>query len=216
MKLNVLLVSAAAAIIFASCGGAEEPVAVTEPEAPAEPEVTAATYNVNSESSVLNWKGEKLGMYDHSGVITISGGSISTEGDAITAGNFTVDMATMMETGAEDEEKAAQLVGHLSSADFFDVATFPTSTFEITEVMMGDGGAGKIKGNLTIKGKSNGIEFPATLAVTDGQVTANAEFTIDRTQWDVVYGSGVAGAVGDQVISDDITFTVALVADKAN
>ena len=215
MKLNVLMVSAAAAIIFASCGGGEEPVAVTEPEAPAEPEVTAATYNVSSENSVLTWKGEKLGMYDHHGVITISGGTLSTEGDAITAGNFTVDMATMVETDQEDAEKAGQLVGHLSSPDFFDVATFPTSTFEITEVVAGDNGSAKIKGNLTIKDQTNGIEFPATVSMTDGQVNAKAEFTIDRNQWGVSYGSGLAGAVGDQVISDDITFTVDLVANKA-
>lgn len=216
MKIKSILLVLAAGTMLMACGDDEPAVVSTDPVTPAEPEVTNATYTVNTAESTLGWKGAKVGG-SHEGVISISEGSVSTEGGMITAGNFTVDMATMTET-TEDSAMGQQLVGHLMSADFFKVDSFPTATFEITESSMSEAGDGTctIGGNLTIIGETRNINFPATVSMDGDNMTATAEFTIDRTQWGIVYGSATAivDMAADKAIEDNITFNVSLVATK--
>lgn len=113
-------------------------------------------------------------------------------------------MKTMLET-------------HLKSADFFDVEKFPTSTFVITSAeQQAEEGRYKISGNLTIKDKTNNIEFFATLRDDGAKYTAVTDtITIDRTKWDIVYGSGQGlKELTDKVIADPISFVATVVAPK--
>jgi polyisoprenoid-binding protein YceI len=212
-KIQFFLLAIATSVAMTAC--TDNAAKANEAEKVAEAASTSATYNVNTGESKLEWHGEKL-AYGHSGVISITEGSLSLEGDNISAGNFTVDMKTIEEVGASDEESGAKLVGHLMSPDFFDVETFPTSKFEITgaEIKAAEGATHVVKGNLTIKDKTNNIEFPATIKVDGDKLTADAKFTINRNDWGVTYGSGISGAIGDKVISDNIDYTVSLKANK--
>lgn len=74
-----------------------------------------------------------------------------------------------------------------------------------------------INGNLTIKDKTNPIEFPATVSEQGNSVTIKSEpFMIDRTKWGVNYGSkSVFDNLGDKFIDDDMEITVSIVANKA-
>lgn len=218
MKLRTLSIALAATALLASCGGGEEPATVetTEAQPVVEAQPTNVTYAVNTAESVLGWEGAKL-EYGHSGVINISGGSLNADNGVLTGGSFTIDMATMVETGDVDSASAADLVGHLMSPDFFDVATYPTATFEITNVADNatDSTSHNISGNLTIKDTTNNITFPAMITMDENMVNATASFTIDRNAWGITYAGVILGVPVDKAINDNISFDVNLKAAKS-
>lgn len=210
IKISILSVLISATI--SSCSS--DAVEAGEKQEVAEATTQSITYTVDTKNSTLNWHGEKL-AYGHDGVIKIQSGELTMEGDKLTSGNFTVDMKTVEETGENlDAEKAAMLAGHLMAEDFFHAEKFPTSKFEITSAEKQADGKYLVNGNLTIKDSTKNIQFPATITTTENGLDANAEFTINRTDWGIVYGTGLSGAIGDKVISDDIKFNVALKATK--
>ena len=206
IKKNFALMLLAGAAIISSCGS--DATEATEAKKEAEASKESVKYVIDTKKSTVQWTGTKL-TYGHTGTIDVISGELSVEGEKITAGSFEIDMKTIKETGDVDPEKAAQLAGHLMDVDFFDAATHPTSSFEITGV---DGADGKynISGNLTIKGVSKNITFPAKVSADGKKLSADAEFTINRNDWGVSYGSGLTGAIADEAIGDDIAFVVHL------
>ncbi len=210
---NISLIMTISALLLYGCGGSGGgSVETNAPETPAVAASNAVTYAIDTEESIITWMGKKL-AYNHEGTIKLNGGSISTDGGMIQAGNFTVDMNSMMENGKgtfDSEEKVDKLIGHLKSPDFFEVETYPTSTFEITEASKDN-----IKGNLTIKGVTKEINFPIMYEELDGRFKAKASFVINRADWNIQYGSGTFfDNLGDEVISDDIAFTVTVIGNS--
>lgn len=210
--VKFLSLALVASTILASCGS--EAVEATDKKEVAEATVESVAYKVDPAASVLNWHGEKV-AYGHDGTINITEGELTMKGDTVTSGNFVVDMKTVVGTdeGANPEDMA-KLAGHLMSPDFFDAEKFPTSKFEVTGWAKNADGTHNLSGNLTIKDSTKNISFPATIKVEGEKLTANAEFTINRNDWGVTWGSGLSGAIGDKIISDDIKFKVNLVANK--
>lgn len=213
MKTTSYLFVLGLSVALFSCGGQSDGIDANKAGTEAEATTESATYTVDNAKSTVNWHGSKL-TGEHSGTIQIQSGSLSVEGGNVTAGEFVIDMNTLKETVDESNEEAkkyaAKLEGHLKSADFFEVETYPTSKFVITKVE-GD----NVSGNLTIKGITKEISFPATINVTDNEVTASAEFTINRADWEVKYGSSTFfDDLGDKVISNDIDYKINLVASK--
>jgi polyisoprenoid-binding protein YceI len=94
-----------------------------------------------------------------------------------------------------DSEK---LAGHLRSADFFGVDTMPTARFVSTSIAL-QGDAATVTGELTLHGVTRPITFPAKIALTDDQLDATAQFTINRKQFGIVYPGKP-----DDLISDDV------------
>ena len=218
-KITFLLaVALGSAFVFTSCNETKEKKNETEEVAQAE--ATATTYKVNTEKSVIKWSGSKP-TGTHTGTISLVTGEIMVNDKAIEAGNFTVNMnsikVTDLEAGDGKENLEAHLMGTVEGkeGDFFNVNKYPTATFELTGVEMTDG-KNIIKGNLTIKDKTNNVSFPAAVSYAGDNMTLNSEkFTIDRTQWDVNYGSkSVFDNLGDKFISDDMQLQVTLQATK--
>ena len=116
----------------------------------------------------------------------------------------------------EDDEYNAKLAGHLKSDDFFDVEKFPSAAFEVTGFEMKDGKSW-LSGNLTLKEKKNNVTFPVTVGSADGQFSITSEvFTIDRSKWDVKYGSkSFFYYLGDKFINDDIELKISVKAKKS-
>jgi polyisoprenoid-binding protein YceI len=115
----------------------------------------------------------------------------------------------------KDKEHKNSPVKHLKSPDFFDVEKFPISTFAITKVASVGGENIKVTGNLTIKGVTNPITFPARMEVKDGVARANGKVVIDRTEWGIRYRSGkFYNKLADQTVSDDIELQMKIVAKK--
>lgn len=151
--------------------------------------VVSENYNVDVAASVVNWKGTKpLGAHD--GVVSLKSGSLVLEEGKLVDGEFIVNMNSIKNVDMKGTEGAGKIEGHLMSADFFDVAKYPTSKFVITSVK--DAGAGKINvtGKLTIKDVTKTVTIPAMISTTAGITTFKSEtFTINRTEYNVKYGS---------------------------
>ena len=215
----------AATVAMVACGGGAEQEAVDASEAVEVQEVAgAATYTV-AEGSTLNWRGYKTySDGQHNGVINITQGNLTTDGGNLVGGSFTIDMNSIAPQDMEpSNEYYGKLVGHLKSGDFFAVDSFPTASFEITNVaaLEGDesGATHSISGNLTIRGISKNITFPATVMMPEGMVHLKADtFVIDRTQWNVMFNSeswldGITEATKDKLIDHQIEISFDL---KAN
>lgn len=188
----------------------------------AEATETSATYAIDAASSI-GWTGSKVVSGSHNGTIGIKEGTLSVEGDNLTAGNFTIDMTTIQNTDlADDAEQQGKLVGHLSSPAFFHVDSFPTATFEVTKVdALEDDAAGNthtISGNLTIKGNSREISFPATVTMEEDKITATAKTEINRLEWNVMWGNendnDARAMLKDNFLSNMIGLDINLVANK--
>ncbi|QHL87311.1 YceI family protein [Nibribacter ruber] len=171
-------------------------------------------YKVVNGQSNVTWVGKKV-TGEHSGAIKISQGKLVSNGKAITGGTFTMDMTSISNTDITDAKYNQQLVGHLRSDDFFSTEKYPTSTLAITKVTGGKNGQYVINGDLTIKGIKKPISFPATITHAGNQIKAKAAIKVDRTAYDIKYGSGsFFDNLGDKAIDNEFTLNVNLVAQK--
>jgi len=115
----------------------------------------------------------------------------------------------------KDKENTNSPINHLKSPDYFDVEKFPSSAFAITRVASVGGDTMNVTGNLTIKGVTRPVIFPANIEIKDGIVKANGNVSIDRTDWGIRYKSGkFYDIVADQIVSDNIEFHMKIVAKK--
>jgi polyisoprenoid-binding protein YceI len=174
----------------------------------------ADTYNVDTASSTVVWKGYKV-TGSHTGTVKIKNGSLTWDAGKLTGGSFEIDMNSITDTDL-DGEYAAKLVGHLKSDDFFGVTKYPTAKLVITKAIPQDTkGNYKLVGNLTIKETTKEIKFMAAVTETSGTITASGKITIDRSEYNVKYGSGsFFDGLGDKTIYDEFDLQVSLVAKK--
>jgi len=169
---------------------------------------------INKKVSSVEWVGKKV-TGQHTGTIQILSGNFHLHDDAIGSGEVVIDMSTINNTDMEAGKGKEKLEGHLNSKDFFDVANFKTATLKITSTKKLEGNSYTIYGNLTIKGITKSIEFPANVQVKDSKLAAYAEMKIDRTAYDIKYGSGkFFEGLGDKVIDDDFTIKFKIAATK--
>lgn len=168
---------------------------------------------IDTKESVVTWKGSMLiASNSHTGYVYISKGELMIENGQLMGGTVEVDMNTIADKNHGSDNK---LVAHLKDPDFFDVKKFPVSTIVITRVVSINDEHKKVTGNLTIKGITHPVTFPAKMEVKDGIVKANGKLVIDRTLWDVRYKSGkFYDNLADQTMSDSIEFHINIVAKK--
>lgn len=169
--------------------------------------LSAQNKPIDVKLSKVSWLGKKVSG-EHSGNIAFKSGSIITDGKKLKGGEFVIDMNSITCTDIENEDYNAKLVGHLKSDDFFGVASYPLSTLTLTEVKA-NGDAYEVKGDLLIKGKTHVVTFP----VTQSGIIFSGTVSIDRTLYDVRYGSGkFFDNLGDKMIDDvfELNFKVAL------
>ncbi|ETZ20246.1 YceI family protein [Pedobacter sp. V48] len=175
--------------------------------------VKALVFKVDNEGSKLTWLAKKA-TGEHSGSVKVSNGSFTVENNTLKAGSFDIDTRTITNADLTDESANAKLVGHLKSEDFFSAEKFPKANFVIISATKTTGSQYNVKGKLTIKGITNEVSFPATIAVNGKKLTANAKITIDRTKYDIKFRSkNFFENLGDKVIYDDFDIDVALVAN---
>lgn len=168
-------------------------------------------FKVDTKETVITWKGSSIGG-SHTGYVSISKGELIMENGQLTGGTVELDMNTI-----EDKDYGSDngLVKHLKDPDFFDVQKFPSSLFTITKTQPINAEQIKVTANLTIKGITQAVSFPANLQVKDGIVKASGKLVIDRTLWNIRYKSGKFFAnLADETISDSIEFTMTVVARK--
>jgi polyisoprenoid-binding protein YceI len=182
--------------------------------------VKGTTLAVDPATSSLNWTAKKVGG-SHNGNVKLSKGALNLNGNKLTGGSFMIDMTTITDVDITNEDFNKKLTGHLKSEDFFSVDKNPTSSFTISKVTpIAKAKAGEpnytVTGNLTIKGITNPVTFPATVKVNGDNAEATAKIDIDRTKWDIKYRSGLIGTAADKIIDDIFTLDVKLVAGKSS
>jgi polyisoprenoid-binding protein YceI len=174
----------------------------------------ASKFKVDTKASTLTWLGKKV-TGQHTGTLGISSGELIGEGKSIKEGSFEIDVNSLTVTDIADPGSNAKLVGHLKADDFFGVSKFPKATFVISSISPKSGNDYTVKGKLTIKGKTNDIEFPAVITNDGKKVTANGKIVVDRTKFDIRYGSKTFFEnIGDKAISDEFELTLKLVANQ--
>ena len=174
--------------------------------------VEEGKYVVDKKESVVTWKGSMqfVPQNAHVGYAYIFAGNLMVEKGQLVGGTVVVDMNTIAD---KDHGSDNDLVNHLKSPDFFDVKKFPLSTFTITTVAPANGENVNVTGNLTIKGITHVVTFPAKIEVNTGVINATGKVIIDRTKWDVRYNSGkFFDNLADETISDNIELDLKIVA----
>jgi polyisoprenoid-binding protein YceI len=170
------------------------------------------TFTVDATKSTFKWTGKKV-TGSHWGYIKFSNGSLSVDNGVLKGGSFTVDMNSM-DCQDLQGEYAGKLLGHLKADDFFGTDKFPTSTLAIKSATAKGNNAYDVVADLTIKGVTKEITFPATVAIAGNSATATANFMVNRTQFGIKYGSGsFFDNLGDKAINDDFAVEVNLVAN---
>jgi len=217
---RILLPTAALAFFLASCQNAPK---ADQAATSAAQEVTAAEGGTTLAADLDQSKVEFIGtkpVGTHHGIIRLRDGHLTVDGDAIKSGSFVLDLTTL-QTDDQDSEGNAKLTGHLKTADFFDVEKYPEATFELVSVTPGVAESSElvnkdathtVTGNLTMKGITKSITFPAKITVSGDQVTAHANFNIDRTQWGLVYRNDQS--LGDKFIRPEVNIQLHLAAGK--
>ena len=160
--------------------------------------------------SKIDWVGEKV-TGSHQGLVSVTAGNAILKDGKLVGGEFEIGMNSIKVTDIEDPKDNAKLTGHLKSDDFFSAEKFPVAKFVITKVepLTSPEANYNVTGTLNIKGITNEVTFPAMVTVSGDTATAKAQFKLDRTKWNVRYGSGkFFEGLGDKLIYDD--FKIAL------
>lgn len=223
-KLTLSLFAAALVATAVSCKKTTADAGVTTGQQEAAQKV-GAEYKADTAASTVKWNAtHKGGLAPRYGTLKLTEGDFSVENGAVTAGDFTVDINSLTVDPAsvtEPGKKPEELAGHLKSPDFFDAAKYPTAKFTITAVAPFDaaketskleGATNVVSGNLTLKDKTVNVTFPAKITVTDTEVTLVANFSVDRTSWNLSYGA--EGAPEDWAISKDFDIALDVKATK--
>ncbi len=166
----------------------------------------ATAQSVNIETSTVNWVGTKI-TGSHEGTINLSAADLQLNDGQLVGGSFTIDMTSLAVTDLQGGG-AKKLAGHLMSDDFFGVEAHPSATLVITDVTK----AGlrdelTVTGDLTIKGETHPVSFPASISAEK----AEAKIKIDRTKYGIKYGSGsFFDDLGDKAIDNMFELNVSL------
>jgi polyisoprenoid-binding protein YceI len=175
-----------------------------------------AKFQIQKSSSTVNWTGKKvLGL--HTGGINVSEGYIEMEDKLIKGGVIIIEMNSIVITDIEDAKTNKDFKDHLFHDDFFSVDKFPTSQLLIGSATHVSSKQYKIEGVLTIKDISHPVSFTATVETFTDTLHSLGEIVIDRTMYNIRYGSGkFIDNLGDKLIYDDFILQFKLVAQRQN
>jgi polyisoprenoid-binding protein YceI len=210
-----LIIFTATAFFMGGCGKSDKEVKVSDKQNAGNK--SGKPLAVSVADSKVNWLGKKV-TGQHNGSIKVANGEVFVDNGKITGGKVEIDMKTITDEDQTDPDSKKKLEGHLSSPDFFDVAKFPTSKIEITKVeALNDATKPNVNstvtGNLTMKDVTKSITFPAEIKIENGVLTVKADFDVDRTDWNIKYGSGkFFENLGDKVINDKFNLNLTIVA----
>ncbi|MFW5793610.1 MAG: YceI family protein [Bacteroidota bacterium] len=214
-KLKLLFPIIAGAFVLASCSGTvKDPAKISEALEPGEKPEEAIIKKLDTEESTITWEGTKLDGTSHDGIVGVKSGELYVVENQVVGGKNVIDMTEIVVLDLEDPEMNAKLQGHLESDDFFSVEKYPEAYYDMASIsLIEDAKADEpnymIRGNLTIKGITHGFSFPAFVSMKDDKLHAVADFSFDRSLFDVKFGSGkFFDNLGDNLIHDHVNIGV--------
>lgn len=169
-------------------------------------------YKVNTSASKIEWTARKV-TGKHNGIVNLKEGNLKIKDGILLGGSFTVDMTSITNLDLTGEYKS-KLEGHLKSDDFFGVAQYPTATLVIRQANAKGNGNFDVKGDMTIRGITQPVQFTTQLTPDGKRYKGTANITIDRSLYNVKYGSGkFFEDLGDKTIYDEFDLVVTLIAE---
>jgi polyisoprenoid-binding protein YceI len=219
--MKKLALMAALGLFVASCNSDKAAEATTGEAQEVTANGAGETVALDSGSTVA-WRGFKTYVQsEHLGTVNVQEGTFEVADGKLVGGTITIDMNSITCTDLEDEGKRGYLEGHLKSQDFFFVDSFPTAVFEIVEVLDPSEATkySTVTGNLTLRGTTNSITFPADVVVGEEGVKFMAPtFSIDRTLWGAKFhdrdDATIAESLKDDLIDHSIELTIKVKATK--
>lgn len=219
--MKKLALMAALGLFVASCNSDKAAEATTGEAQEVTANGAGETVALDSGSTVA-WRGFKTYVQsEHLGTVNVQEGTFEVADGKLVGGTITIDMNSITCTNLEDEGKRGNLEGHLKSQDFFFVDSFPTGVFEIVEVLDPSEATkySTVTGNLTLRGTTNSITFPADVVVGEEGVKFMAPtFSIDRTLWGAKFhdrdDATIAESLKDDLIDHSIELTIKVKATK--
>ena len=167
--------------------------------------VSAQTKNINTATSSIEWLGKKV-TGQHNGTVNFKDGTLVFKKNILAGGSFTVNMTSLTATDLSGEYQG-KLNGHLKADDFFGTEKYPTATLVFKKIGVKSANVYNVTADLTIKG----ITKPVTFELTVNGNTATTAFNVDRTKYDIKYGSkSFFESIGDKAIYDEFELKVAL------
>ena len=168
--------------------------------------VTAQTQKIDVAKSKINWVGKKV-TGKHEGTVSLNEGSLVFKAKKVVGGSFVVNMNSVTVTDLKAGQGKEDLEGHLKADDFFGSEKFPTATLTFKSIGEKSANLYNVTADLTIKGITQPVKFE--LAVKEN--VATTAFKVDRTKYDIKYGSGnFFENLGDKTINDDFELIVSL------
>jgi polyisoprenoid-binding protein YceI len=201
MKLTLSLALLVPVVMLMGCGNPADNV----PAASVSSETNTATSTATPaptdgktlvfgpDTSKIGFVGSKVtgshngGFQKFVGELRVVNGKIADQGNKVV-----IDTTSLF---ADNE----RLTGHLKSPDFFNVAQFPTATFETTSVQQ-QGTNHNVSGNLTLHGVTKQIAFPATINVSDSGANISATFFINRFDFEIKYAGKADDLIRKEVV----------------
>lgn len=205
MKLQLFSATALVALTLASCGGGSTADETPSADSTASAQAMEKGYVLDLAASKLTWKGVMIGVKYHEGSMVFKEGKFIAKGGELVSGTFVVDMRSMvpLDTNYNKDYTKEKLTGHLASADFFAVDSFPEARFEVAS-----GSGNTATGKLTVRGRTH-AETVTDIVISEenGMANATGKLVFNRQK----YGVSWANPMKDMVLSDDIEITVSLV-----
>ena len=184
------------------------------PEPPEAERPRAGRHEIDTAKSRVLWTGRNINGA-HTGTVGLKSGWLDVTAQPAAGGEFTLDMESIANTDLTDTALNRMLVAHLKSDDFFDTARYPVATFHLRHVTLNPHARpgsinADIDGALTLKGVTEDLGFPALIeAAPGGALSAEAHFDIERTRWNVIYGSGkFYEKLGQNLVHDRISLSL--------
>ncbi len=220
---HYLIFAGLAAVGVIAAFALQQPSSTTSPDSQAVEDDASYTFSYGSyevvpEESMIEAQGQKplLNNYIDTATLRVQSGALSVSEESV-SGEVVIDMTSLTAVATGKNAGEEMLTRHLKSDDFFAVEQYPTATFTITGMSeVRDGGA-TVTGDLTIKGITHEVDVPVQVFGRDGQPVVRADFQIDRTLWDIRFGSGkFFENIGDNLIDDMFTIRAELVGKRVN
>lgn len=153
----------------------------------------AVTYTLTDDSEI-EWTASKV-TRSHDGTFPDVEGTISLVDGAPESSSVEVTIDTTTLTSDTD-----RLTEHLKSADFFDVEAHPEASFRSTSITPRDDGTYDVAGVLEMHGVSKQVSFPATIEIEEDSIRTQAEFSINRFDWEIDYKGAADDLIRDEVL----------------
>jgi len=198
MRAALLLILATAFLTCACADpAANKPKATTgnaAPEAETAKPANAETLAITPENSKVDFVAAKV-TRSHNGSFKRFNGSIDLVDNAPEKSRVAFEVETNSIVTDDDG-----LTKHLQTPDFFDVAKFPKATFTSTKIEPAGGSNYNVTGNFELHGIKKSITFPAAIQVGPDKATVNAEFSINRKDWGLIYAGKADDLIKDGVV----------------